>query len=273
MKIKAKLASLALFGLILSPLALAAEGGFAPMVNGYDNANVINGQQNTLSQRLAKLESQLAGVDQLGLLQKLDAQQKEIQVLRGELEVQTHQLSELQKQIKQYYADLDQRLQGLKASPVQSTSAAVSSKQAKADTPMAAQDQEKADYQQAYGYVKANQPDSAIRAFQNFLRQYPNNQYTPNAHYWLGEMYLVQKQWLKADQQFTTVIDRFSTHPKAADAMLKQAYLLQKQDKRAAAQALLKQLVQTYPESNAAKLAQTRLEALTQASAAPDSTE
>ena len=46
-------------------------------------------------------------------------------------------------------------------------------------------------YRAAYALVQGRQFEQAIPAFKQFLQRYPDGQYAANAHYWLGELYLV----------------------------------------------------------------------------------
>ena len=46
-------------------------------------------------------------------------------------------------------------------------------------------------YRAAYALVRGQQFDQAMPAFQQFLQDYPDGKYAANAHYWLGELYLV----------------------------------------------------------------------------------
>ena len=39
--------------------------------------------------------------------------------------------------------------------------------------------------------MQGRQFEKAITSFNQFLQQYPDGQYAANAHYWLGELYLV----------------------------------------------------------------------------------
>ena len=47
------------------------------------------------------------------------------------------------------------------------------------------------------------------RAFQAYLRDYPDGALAPNAWYWLGESYYVTQNYPLAQQAFDTVLQRF----------------------------------------------------------------
>ena len=61
----------------------------------------------------------------------------------------------------------------------------------------------------------------AVAAFKQHIVDYPDSPYLANAHYWLGEIYLLQGQDELARQAFTTVVEKYPSHGKAQDANFK----------------------------------------------------
>jgi len=88
---------------LLAPAALAQ----APVV---DSAN--------LSARLQRLERTLSSSSLLQLAQNIQALQREIRELRGELELQSRDIRRLRKRQRDLYLDIDKRLQALASAPV-----------------------------------------------------------------------------------------------------------------------------------------------------------
>ena len=76
-------------------------------------APVVRATPADISQRLARIEQQLQNQGLLDMLQQLESIQVELSQLRGELEVQKHDIEELNKRQRTLYTDLDQRLQGM----------------------------------------------------------------------------------------------------------------------------------------------------------------
>jgi len=64
-----------------------------------------------LSERLARIERLLDSNALVELLQRVEALQREIQELRGEMELQTHSISQLRGRQRELYLDVDRRLQ------------------------------------------------------------------------------------------------------------------------------------------------------------------
>ena len=61
--------------------------------------------------------------------------------------------------------------------------------------------------------------EKAVDAFHAFINQYPESDLTPNAYYWLGEVYLV----IPAGAGQTGVHrggEQYTTHRKAPDAFI-----------------------------------------------------
>jgi tol-pal system protein YbgF len=65
------------------------------------------------SERLDRIERQLEGRGLIDLLNRLEKLQGDVQQLRGDIEVQNHQLEEMQRRQKELYLDIDRRLQAL----------------------------------------------------------------------------------------------------------------------------------------------------------------
>ncbi len=119
---------------------------------------------------------------------------------------------------------------------------------------------ERAAYHQAYQLINQRQYSNAVASMQAFLSQYPNSQYTPNAHYWLGELYLIQGLNDKALGEFATVVKQYPGSPKTSDAMLKVGYIYFDQKDWTQARAELNKVIATYPNTTSAQLATARLQ-------------
>jgi tol-pal system protein YbgF len=220
------------------------------------------------------------------LLSKVQGLQQDIQELRGQLEVQTHEVKALQQQQIEFYKDLDTRLrQGSAASikPHQepnslsvNTAAPNASKTASASieqpiaTPIASTPSlpsgnaanEQKDYLSAYELISNKQFDEALPAMQAFANKYPQGGYTANAQYWMGELYMVKKNYNEAIQHFELVLQQFPSSSKSSASMLKIGYALAAAGEINAAKQRLKTVIQQYPDTHAAQLAMVKLESI-----------
>ena len=97
---------------------------------------------------------------------------------------------------------------------------------------------------------------------QAFVTQHPKGGYTANAQYWLGELYMVKKNYPQSIEHFEIVLQQFPSSNKSAASMLKIGYALAASGKKQDAVLRLQQVVKNYPDTSAAQLAKAKLEAL-----------
>jgi len=74
---------------------------------------VYSASNMSTSERLDRIERQLEGRGLIDLLNQLEKLEGDVQQLRGEIEVQNHQLEDMQRRQKDLYLDIDRRLQQL----------------------------------------------------------------------------------------------------------------------------------------------------------------
>ena len=283
----------------------------APVVDDSENFALLDEQQAALERPVSRVqnsdsdnyeETALAtdntetsgnNGNNAALLDKLQGMQQEIQELRGQLEVQAHDLKLLQQQQLTFYKDLDARLPNEPAKtaknkpvpdlPNPGTALSIGPKAStknsaaqvsKPQTPLvitptvnnsAARNNpadEQISYLAAYELVKNKRFDEALTAMQGFVTQYPKGGYTANAQYWLGELYMVKKNYPQSIEHFEIVLQQFPSSSKSAASMLKIGYALAASGKKQDAIQRLQQVVKSYPDTSTAKLARAKLEAL-----------
>ena len=127
--------------------------------------------------------------------------------------------------------------------------------------PAAAQDPKSA-YDAAFGALKDGRYAESARLFQAFIAQYPSDELTPTAYYWLGESYYVTQNYPVSLDTFRKLLAQFPNSQKAPDALLKVGYCQYEMKQWDQAQVTLNQVLQQYPNSTVANLAQGRLRAL-----------
>lgn len=76
-------------------------------------------------------------------------------------------------------------------------------------------------YDAAIQLVNSKQYDRALEDLTAFTTKYPNHPYAENATYWKGECLYATGQYLRAAEQFESVLTRFGAGKKGADALLK----------------------------------------------------
>jgi tol-pal system protein YbgF len=211
---------------------------------------------NDIDERLGRIEHVNQGLLQLS--QRIDVLETQMRQLRGELEELQNSSDTLRKQQRDLYADLDRRLTALQAG------AKTGSGDGSAGGGAAATDAggDQAAYSRAFDALKSTDYAGAITRFRDFIRTYPQSQLGGNAQYWLGEAYYVTHDYDNAVIAFRAVGDQYPQSPKVPDALVKLGLTQIDQKKLVDARATLKQVVQRFPGTDAAKLATTRLQTI-----------
>jgi tol-pal system protein YbgF len=167
------------------------------------------------------------GVNAGELYYQLQLLKQEVMELRGKVEEQEYQLKQLKDQSLERYMDLDRRLSEGGGAASQSSAGASSGGSGTAPTPTPSPSQplpgETDAYRAAYGLVRSQQFDSALASFRQFLVDYPQGKFAPNAHYWLGELYLVVSppDEESARREFSLLLERYPDNGKIPDTLYK----------------------------------------------------
>ncbi len=145
------------------------------------------------------------------------------------------------------------------ASPKPAVAPAATPVAAKAPMSASAEQEELQMYQNAYDLIKDTKFDQAIAVLQNMLKKYPSGQSAANAHYWLGELYGLQKKREQAAVEFSTVVTNYPDSPKVSDAQVKLGMIYAAQFKWPEAKATFKKVISRYPGTTSARLAAQQL--------------
>jgi tol-pal system protein YbgF len=219
----------------------------------------------TSLERISNAHSQLL----TQLQQQLSDSQRDIDSLRGQIQENQYQLSQLvdrQKQISQQMDSLSSQGSGNANAAASGAAAGAaagaagdSSTPAPSQTPASTGD-ENTDYNAAVALaLEKKQYDQAISAFQAFIKQYPKSTYLPNANYWLGQLYYNKGKKDDAAYFYAVVVKSYPKSPKSSDAMYKVGVIMQEKGQADKAKAVFSQVVKQYPNTDAAKQAQKRL--------------
>jgi tol-pal system protein YbgF len=191
--------------------------------------------------------------------------QQEVMRLNGVVEQLTYEVGQLKEESLERYLDIDRRLSsGAVAGSPTGTGEATGVDPGSSGTytkgrATEAQEQpgEGDAYRGAYALTAGQEWDAAVSAFKAFLDRFPDGRYAPNAHYWLGELYMVQDQpdFEAARQSFTLLLDQYPDNGKVPDALYKlgRVYFMKGNSDRA--REFLSRTMREYPDSSAARLA------------------
>lgn len=277
--------------LLLVPVALLrAEPSWAQTPDLARQLQALQLATDSLSERVAKLEGVMQQNQQmLGLLKEVETLKAEVSRMRGQAEVQVHQLDTLGKRQNDLYVDLDQRISDLakvaksapaaeiaqptvagpQASPASGeASAAATSQPATSPAPVVVAPPqldplvESRTYESALNHFREANYAGAIAGFKGFLKAYPDSSLAPNAQYWIGYSYYALKDYKTALAHQQKLLASYPDSAKVPDAMLNIASNQIALDNLAGARKTLEELVDKHPGTNAANLAVRRLAAL-----------
>jgi tol-pal system protein YbgF len=225
----------------------------------------------------------------LEMIQQVDQISEDINLLRGEIEVQGNDVVEIKKRQRELYQDIDRRLRDMESRTVgqaPATQTAVpqasapaqpavepagsdvqvpllppASIAAAASTPVTAlQAGEKEAYQAAFDTLKEGRYKVAKAELKAFLDKYPNGSFSGNAQYWLGEAHYVTRNFEQGIVEFEKVLNGFPGSNKVPDAMLKLGYTYYELKQYPQSKTVLQDLRKRFPNETASRLATKRLD-------------
>lgn len=173
----------------------------------------ISPESLTNAQRLARLEQQIA--NQAVYTAQIENLQHQVQDLQGRLDEANHQIQVLQQSSNKKIADNTPQ-------PTKITQDAVKEKDP-ANVSLPTESiatnpnnllQEQDIYEKAYRLIEKKDYTQAISSMKSYVEQFPRGQYAGNAHYWLGELYVLQHSPDNARTEFKMVIDKFPNNSK-----------------------------------------------------------
>jgi tol-pal system protein YbgF len=114
-------------------------------------------------------------------------------------------------------------------------------------------------YGAAYELFKEAKYEKSREAFENFLKLYPDTEFSDNAQFWIGECYYFEKKYEKAIVEYEKVAKNFPEGNKVPYALLKQGLSFLKLGDKASAKLLLQQVTKDFPNTSQARIARARL--------------
>jgi len=243
------------------------EAGKQQFENNKQQAE-INVQQAEINKQQAEINKQQTH-SMLDLHTQIEVKNTELRRLRGQIEELVHNLQDAEKRQKDFYIDLDARIRHFEtieaaapppappAPPVAPVAQAEKIPDGKADDPA----MENRAYEAAYGFFKAGNHQEAIKAYQEFLKKFPESVHVPNAHYGTASAYFALKDYKNALDSYQLLVSKYSFSPKVPDAMLNMADCQRELKAVVTAKKTLTQIITKYPGSEAADKARKRLSA------------
>ncbi|MHB8771725.1 MAG: tol-pal system protein YbgF [Syntrophales bacterium] len=114
-------------------------------------------------------------------------------------------------------------------------------------------------YAAAYDLFREGKYEKSREAFESFLKQHPETEFSDNAQFWIGECYYFEKKYEKAIVEYDKVVKNFPEGSKVPYALLKQGLSFLRLGDKASAKLLLQQVIKDYPNTSQARIARARL--------------
>lgn len=274
-------------GTVLSLVAFAVVADPAPVADLSRSSGVQSAaRQGSVTERLTELERvvEARAQSQLQMQQQLDSLMNEVSELRGATEEHNYKLEQILQQQRDIYQEIDRRLGGGAAAASVTTSTQPSQPTAvPAGNPAAvvAADQlattdtaeptpvDEPALSEDDAFNKARELASkkasyqeAIKAFEQFAKDFPESGNAPIAHYLLGQLYLQKSDYKNAKANFDKIVKKYPESARVPDALLKLGMVAQAQNDGALAKKYYNQLIKRFPKSKPAAQARQRLETI-----------
>jgi tol-pal system protein YbgF len=115
-------------------------------------------------------------------------------------------------------------------------------------------------YMAAYESYKAGSLSEAREKFESFIRDYPENEYTDNARFWIAESYYRENSFEDAILAYEDLFRKNPDSDKIPGAMLKQGLAFFSLKDNDTGRLILEKLLEKYPDSDQAGAAKKKLE-------------
>lgn len=204
-------------------------------------------------------------------MNRLDAQEKEIQSLLGRIEVLEHTVSNLQVKLGTPDTALENSIKapsplsadqgnlidakvGEDIFDIPSTRSDQTNLKQPAVAKKTEENLEKKVYDLALAALKDNKLDLAEEKFAYFIKTYPKSSLQSNAYFWHGETFFKRNMFDKAAISYLKGYKQFPKAAKASDSLLKLAISLGELKKKQEACGMLSKLESEFPNRVAASI-------------------
>ena len=188
------------------------------------------------------------------IYQKLNALEQEIATLRGLVEENTYLIERYQELQQQRYLDLDKRLHDLLSDELEDLD------NESLNTSNQSFSEEIDLYKKALELFNASRYSEALEAFRKLIIYFPEGNYSADAYFWSGELYLAQDLLEDARENYLVVTEEFNEHNRAPDSLYKLGVIERILLNEEAATSHFSKLIQEYPDTGAAELAKKSME-------------
>ncbi len=104
-------------------------------------------------------------------------------------------------------------------------------------------------FQEAFDNIRDKKWQDAKSSFEQFISDNPENQLSGSAHYWLGELYILEKNYREAALIFAEGFQKFPDSIKAAEMLFKLSQSLYQVEKTVEACKTMEKLIIDFPKN------------------------
>ncbi len=204
----------------------------------------------SLEQRVQHLEelNRTRNKVQADISYQLSELQREVRSLTGQVEDNNFKLKQIQDRQRDLYREIESRFSKSSSNESSTQNASqnntgsnttnqntvanstLNQSSAKINGPKIDEADARREFEVAFLLVRNKDYAKAISSFSDFLVKYPSSNYSANARFWMGQVYLVQNNQADAQKQFEALISEFPSSSKTLAAKLKLADLFLKQE-------------------------------------------
>jgi len=114
-------------------------------------------------------------------------------------------------------------------------------------------------YDAAYQLFKDKKYKDARSGFEAFIKDYPKNDLTDNAQFWIAETYYAEKYYEDAILAYESLLKKYPGSKKTSTALLKQAFAFIEIKDVKTGKIILNKLIEQFPDSKDTELARKKL--------------
>ncbi|HEX7402249.1 MAG TPA: tol-pal system protein YbgF [candidate division Zixibacteria bacterium] len=239
-----------LIGLISLSLMFAGCASRWQMDKMKDQLDLLTESNQRLEERTAEMDSLLK--EQFDLTNRLRA---DLATILGGMDQRMEIVESKLEDLGQRFPELSRKMEMVK----QSLSPAADSGSVSDTSAVKANADPQKLYDASYLDLTRGSYDLAITGFTNYLKYFPETELAGNAQYWLGECYYAKKNFTRSAIEFHKVLENYSTGAKVPSALYKLGLSLIELKSTNQAEKYLNELMEKYPNTQEAKLAEQKL--------------
>jgi len=184
--------------------------------------------------------------------------EEEIVILRNLIEENSYLVERLQELDQQRYLDIDKRIYELSlnnhsAELIESDEEVILGADEIINSDLVL-------FKEALELFEGALYAEALDKFRQLIISSPEGEYSPDAYFWSGELFLAQRMLEDARESYLIIIGKYSEHKRAADSYYKLGEIAVSLEDNVAAAEYFEFVIDNYPNSAAMQLAKKSLE-------------